>query len=250
MDRPPGTVSIGQGRTDTGTVSPDEIPDRPHDGGEQEMLEDIFLLLKTRSTPRLDLVALFKSDSANQEGTREQRKRFGHNNADEGRKIIVQTIRDYAHATDNLYLLRLLDNFKNFSGNKADPRRRQKTPKPKPTLPADPIERDYQSIVTLVHRLGGRLNMPGGPLATALDRRKPVIRHRNIPIVWPTPWPAWSATGFCCKELAIMVRRSMCQGRTSKNTFPRPRERGIGFAHKSTCRRDFLGYTDRDTTLF
>jgi len=153
VKRPTGTLTIGQGSADSKTVSPEAIPDRPHDSGSQEMLEDIFLLLKQRCTPKLDLVALFQS-IVNGEGTREQRRRFGYDNANRGRKVIVQTIRDYARNTQNWHMLNLLDKFKDFSATKADPKKRQKKPK----LSSNPIERDYQSIATLVHQLGGKLN--------------------------------------------------------------------------------------------
>ena len=84
------------------------------------MLEDLYVLLRRRSTPNLDLAALFQS-ILNQEGTKEQRRRFGHKQADEGRKLIVKTIGDYARTTHNWQLLRLLDRFRDFADNKADP---------------------------------------------------------------------------------------------------------------------------------
>ena len=86
------------------------------------MLEDFLMLLKKRSTPGIDLAGLFQS-ILNQEGTRVQRQKFGHNAADRGRKIIVKTITDYAHQTQNWHLLNLLDRFKDFTGSKADPSR-------------------------------------------------------------------------------------------------------------------------------
>ena len=89
----PGSLSITYGR-DWGVVSPDEIP-APVPSGEQEMLDDVAELLRQRSAPGLDLVALFKSILAG-EGTRSQRVRFGRAKADQGRQIIMQTIEENA----------------------------------------------------------------------------------------------------------------------------------------------------------
>ena len=156
LHRPKGTLTIGQGHADKGTISPNEIPARPSTG-EQEMLEDIFMLLKKRSTPRLDLVALFQS-ILNGDGTREQRRRFGHDKANEGRKIIVKTIEDYAHKTQNVHLLKLLDNFKNFSATKPNAKKRPKRPpKPKSNLPPD--VQDYLSIIDVIEKSRGRASM-------------------------------------------------------------------------------------------
>ena len=70
----PGSLSIAYGR-DQGTVSPDEIPGRPMTD-DQEILDDLTALLRQRSMPDLDLVALFKSILGGK-GTRVQRSRFG-----------------------------------------------------------------------------------------------------------------------------------------------------------------------------
>ena len=57
------------------------------------------------------------------EGTRAQRSRFGYTKADSMRKMIVQVIQQYAHQTRNWHLLRLLDRFRDFRGNRPDPAR-------------------------------------------------------------------------------------------------------------------------------
>jgi hypothetical protein len=151
-----GALSIGYGR-DVGEVSPDEIPDRMP-SGEQAMLNDILSLLKTSSTPEMPLVDLFLSIMRG-EGTKVQRHRFGHAKADMMRKIVVGVIEQYAHRTQNWHLLRLLDRFRDFSGNRAAPARRQVRPQkpPKPIYPPD--EQDYRSIVDVLERNGRSVSM-------------------------------------------------------------------------------------------
>ena len=151
-----GTLSIGYGK-DTGDVSPDEIPDRMP-SGEQEMLNDILGLLKASSTPEMPLVDLFMSIMRG-EGTKAQRHRFGHAKADMMRKIIVQVIQQYAQQTRNFQLLRLLDRFRDFNGNRPDPARQQARP-PKPSKPVyPPDEADYRSIVDVLEKHGRSVSM-------------------------------------------------------------------------------------------
>ena len=223
IHRPTGTISIGQGYEDKGTISADAIPDRPQTG-EQEMLEDIFMLLKKRSTPGIDLAGLFQS-ILNQEGTRVQRQKFGHNAADWGRKIIVKTITDYAHQTQNWHLLNLLDKFKDFTGSKADPsRQRQRKGKPRPKLSSDPIERDYQSIVGLVQQLGGKLTTPKRAAGGGVGQKENhATRHRYTQIGWPTRSATWFVMGFSHKNVVIRAVRSTFLGRISPSIFPRQR---------------------------
>ena len=70
------------------------------------------------------------------------------------RKTIVQVIKQYAQRTQNWQLLRLLDRFKDFSGNRPDPARQQPRPpkRSKPTYPPD--EQDYRSIVDVPEKHG------------------------------------------------------------------------------------------------
>jgi hypothetical protein len=152
-----GTLSIGYG-TDSGEVSPDEIPARMP-SGEQEMLGDITELLRRRSAPGMPLADLFVSILKG-EGTRTQRIRFGHNRADMMRKIIVQTVQQYARQTQNWHLLRLLDRFSGFSGNRPDPARPKPLRPQKPVKPAYPFdEADYRSIVDVLEKHGRSVSM-------------------------------------------------------------------------------------------
>ena len=147
LDRPQGAVSITQGRPKSdpqGGVGAEQIPDRSSEN-ENELITDIMDLLKKKSTPDMPLVALFRSILAG-EGTRVQRTRFGYTKADEGRKIIVKTVEDYAHRTENYRLLRLLDKIRNPEPKKPRP---PKSP-PKPKLP--PKEQDFRSIVDVLER--------------------------------------------------------------------------------------------------
>ncbi len=172
----PGSLSIGYTQ---GQVSPDEIPGRAsHD---TEMLADIVELLRQRSTPALDLVGLFMSILRG-EGTRAQRIRFGYGKADQGRKIIVQTIEQYAVRTQNWSLLRLLDRLRD---TKPEPSRQQVQPQvpkpPKPSYPPD--EQDYRSIVDVLERSGRQANMAilGKLRRRWLERppRDPTSPHAN-----------------------------------------------------------------------
>jgi hypothetical protein len=92
----PGSLSIAYGGQDAGFVSPDTIPGRAS-VGDQEMLDDLVELLRQRSTPQMPLADIFRSILAG-EGTRIQRARFGHDNADTGRRMIVQIIQQYVRA--------------------------------------------------------------------------------------------------------------------------------------------------------
>ena len=81
-------------------------------------------LLRRRSAPEMPLVDLFTSILKG-EGTQTQRIRFGHGRADTMRKIIMQVIEQYAQRTQNWQLLRLLNKFRDFQGNRPDPVRQQ-----------------------------------------------------------------------------------------------------------------------------
>jgi hypothetical protein len=150
--RPTGTLSIYGGRGEAGYVSPDEIPGRS-DGGFQELVSDIAMLLRQKE-PRssLPLVDLFKSILAG-ERTRMQRSRFGYDRADAGRRVIVQTIEQYARQTGNIGLLRLLDRIQNPEPRQPKP---PKAP-PKPKLPPDLA--DYVSIIDVLEKAGRRGTM-------------------------------------------------------------------------------------------
>ena len=100
--RKPGTLSIAGGRTnEPGLISPDQIPSMSA-SADEEMFRDITALLQRQQQfyPRLPLVDLFHSILSN-EGTRAQRAKFGHTAANEGRRIIIQTIAQYARSTEN-----------------------------------------------------------------------------------------------------------------------------------------------------
>jgi hypothetical protein len=155
MARPPGTVTIGQ-RTrrddadSAGTVSPDEIP-ATQSANERELVADITALLRKQTTPNLPLVPVFQS-ILNGASLRDQRAKFGHTTADAARKVIKQTIRDYAVQTQNQQLLGLMD-------RSPKPKRAKvsKTTKPKPH--ADPDIRDRLSIMDTLDKAGGAASM-------------------------------------------------------------------------------------------
>ncbi len=169
-DRPKGTISIG---TDPNTVSPDEIPGRATEN--DELIQDIMGLLKRKSTPELDLVALFKSILAGT-GTRFQRQHFGHDKADLGRKIIVATIHQYAQETENYAILRLLHRIEN-------PEPRQPKPAkalPKPEMPRE--EKLYRSIVELMEKHGRKVGSAilGKYRRRWVERKDPSGNHPNL----------------------------------------------------------------------
>ena len=151
-----GMQSIGYGR-EQGEVSPDEIPARPV-SDEQEMLRDILGLLRARSTPEMPLTDLFLSILQG-EGTRAQRLRFGHSTADQGRKVIVQVIQQYASRSQNWHLLRLLDRFKDFRATRPEPSRKPPRPQESPRRIYPPDEADYRSIVDVLERNGRSVSM-------------------------------------------------------------------------------------------
>ena len=117
------------------------------------MLSDLMELLRRRSTPTMPLADLFLSILQG-EGTRVQRSRFGHSIADTGRRIIIQTISQYAQQTHNWSLLNLLDRIQN-----PDPVRQQ-PPAPRPPEPeVSPDERDFRSIVDVLEKNNRSVSM-------------------------------------------------------------------------------------------
>ena len=178
-NRPAGSLSIGSGRSkhDQGFVSPDEI-----DGGvethEQDLMSDILTLLqrKEKAFPGLPLVDLFKSMIAG-ETSREQRARFGYRSTDQGRKIVMQVIRDYATSTGNHRLLGLLGK---MAGETQQPLR-VRTTQAKPKL--SPQDQDFASIVSVIERKGGSVThaVLGSLRRRWLERppRDPHSPHKN-----------------------------------------------------------------------
>ena len=156
---PKGTVTIG-GRTKdatAGTVSADEIPDKAN-SHEEELFQDIHDLLRRKSTPTMPLSDIWQAMLQGMP-LKKQRQVFGHTKADAMRLTIKATLRDYATKTSNYELLRLLDKFVDFSGNKPDPnshrQRKLKRPKkPKSNLPPD--VQDYLSILDVIEKAGRR----------------------------------------------------------------------------------------------
>jgi hypothetical protein len=168
--RPAGTLSIAPGRQRgdgvAGMISPEEIPDRPGDRAEREMVADLEQLLRVRQrqNPDLPIVDLFMAlISGELPTTRLQRAKWGKARADAARKTIVAAVEDYARATDNWHLLRLLDRFRDFDPTKPDPnarrsRFRERPAKPpKPKVEMSPTEMNYRRIVELMERLGRSL---------------------------------------------------------------------------------------------
>jgi len=159
---PPGTVTIG-GRTKdatAGTVSADEIPDRA-DSHEEELFGDIDALLRRKSTPTMPLSDIWQAMLQGMPLKR-QRQVFGHTKADSMRLTIKAVLRDYAIKTGNHELLRLLDKFRDFTGNKPDPNssrqeKLKRPPKPKSNLPPD--VQDYLSILDVIEKNGSGASM-------------------------------------------------------------------------------------------
>ena len=152
--RPQGSVSIGQGRTQddfSGTISPDQIAARPSDEGDfNEIISDIMdLLRKKEAATGLPLLGVFQAITAGQ-NTQQQRERFGDGPTRAARPVIIQTIKDYAEKSGNYHLLSLLDRFKGFKANQPSPTRRTPVRTVKPVL--SPKERDYRSIVAVIEK--------------------------------------------------------------------------------------------------
>ena len=151
----PNRFSINYGRAGNdpayGTVSAEEIPNRVQNY-DHEMLNDLLELLRRRSTPTMPLADLFLSILSG-EGTRVQRRRFGHSVADTGRKMIVQVIQQYAQQTGNWSLLNLLDRIQN-------PDVRQQAPVPEPPEPElSPDERDFRSVIDVLEKNNRSVSM-------------------------------------------------------------------------------------------
>jgi hypothetical protein len=149
--RPPGTVSIGQGRHKAGDpstgISPDAIAARPSPEPElDELIGDIEALLRRKEASYgFPLVALFRAMTSGK-NTEEQRAIFGDRPTRSARAIIVQTIRDYAEETGNYRLLHLLRHFEGIRSN--TPKAQEKVKRPR----MSDKERDYRSIVNVIAR--------------------------------------------------------------------------------------------------
>ena len=173
-------VPIGYGNAE---VTPDELPGR-EETEDPEMIRDIAELLRRKSTAAMPLADLFR-DIMQGTGTRAQREKFGYTRADEGRKIILKTIEEYANKTQNWHLLRLLDRFKDFRANRPDPASEKPKPKKPPSYRAtmSPDEADYKSIVDVLERNGrsGSMALFGGKRSRWLGRkpRDPNSPHPN-----------------------------------------------------------------------
>jgi hypothetical protein len=177
VQRRPGTVSINPSRrAEAGSISADQIPAKSSENWD-ELVGDILHLLhrQQKDHPELPLVSLFQSVLAG-EPTRSTRSSFGRRVSDLGRQTIIQTITDYAQATENRRLLRLLDRFKDFDGTKPDPIARR-TSQPKPQVEMSPDERDYRSIVAVMEAHGRRANLA----ILGRDRRRWLERKPRDP---------------------------------------------------------------------
>jgi hypothetical protein len=183
IQRRPGTVSIGPARmTEPGSIRADQIPAKSTENW-HELVGDILRLLRRqeREHPEIPLVDLFQSVLAGEQ-TRATRSSYGQRVSDMGRQIIIKTITNYAKATENRQLLRLLDRFKNFDGTKPSVQQSRFLPRqPKPQMSSD--ERDYRSIVAVMQQHGQRANL--GILGKARRRwlefkpRDPSSPHPN-----------------------------------------------------------------------
>ena len=177
VDRPEGTISITPGRSKDdaqGGIWAGEIPGR-ESSAEDELMADIMELLRRKSTPEIDLVALFQSILAGS-GTRFQRQHFGHDRADEGRRVIVATIRQYATATENHALLRLLRRIENPEPRQAP------APKAPPTPEMPREERLFRSIVELMEKHERKVGSAilGKFRRRWVERSDPSGKHPNL----------------------------------------------------------------------
>ena len=189
----PNRLSINYGRAGNdpayGTVSAEEIPNRVQNY-DHEMLNDLLELLRRRSTPTMPLADLFLSILQG-EGTRIQRSRFGHSVADTGRKMIVQTISQYAQQTGNWSLLNLLDRIQN-----PDPVSQQ-PPAPEPSEPElSPDERDFRSIVDVLEKNNRSVSMAVlGKSRRRWMERPPRDPNSSYQTASMMCWLGWFRTG-------------------------------------------------------
>jgi len=182
QSRPPGTLSIGHGDSERGTISPHHIPARKDERGElDELLSEIRIWLKRKEPPTgLPLVRFFDLMMSG-EPMVQQRKRFGDKTAMSARQVVIETIREYAQENGNVALLNMLTLFDDASPTM--PREAKQKPEriPKPQL--SPKEQDYASIVAVIEKLG----RPVGTADFGRYRRKwlqyaprePNSPHRN-----------------------------------------------------------------------
>lgn len=141
-------------KTPSDAIAADEIPERGHGGDERELVSDIveLLRLRQREQPGIPLVDLFQSILAG-DTVPAQKAKFGGRAVDVGRKIIVQTVEDYARSTENFGLMRLLDRIR-------EPGARRATRQTKPAkAKLSPDEQDYASIISVLERNGRMVSL-------------------------------------------------------------------------------------------
>ena len=184
VQRPPNTLSIGQGRwksdDPTGDVSPEAIPQQPSTATDLgEMIADIEMLLRKKEPAYgIELGNLFQAIMSGQNSA-QQRALFGDRKARLGRQIIIQTIEDYGKSTNNYSLLKILQRLKDFQSGQGQ----ATPPAPKPTRPIlSDQDRDFQSIVAVIDKFG---SAGSSQLGTARRRwleyppRNPASGFRN-----------------------------------------------------------------------
>jgi hypothetical protein len=199
--RPSGTVSIGRGRDgDDQAVSPDEIAGRPSsDAGLDELVGDIGVLLRRKERQTgLPLAALFAAIVGGM-SVEEQRRRFGDRAARVGRRTIIQTIEEYARATDNRRLLAMLRRLQGGADQQVAA----------PVRPVTPVlsdkERDYASIASVI----ARFDRPVGSADLGKYRRR-----------WLEYPPREAGSGFRNRleeVLAAMVRDRVLRATKTRN---------------------------------
>lgn len=149
-DRRPKTTCIGPGRKrdDEQGIAADLLPSDPIDDRQfKDMVEDITeLLAKKEAKEDLPLVDFFRDMMAGSRGP-EQRQLYGDKTARETRRIIIQTIQEYASSTGNEHLRNLLAR---LLGEEPDREVTLKKAVPAPKLTDQ--EWDYASILAVVDR--------------------------------------------------------------------------------------------------
>jgi hypothetical protein len=132
-------------RSPASTISADDVASRPdHDREFGELTRDITTLLSQKEKQtKLPLVGLFNAIIAG-ETTAEQRRLFGRRAAEEGRRIVVETIKEFARRTGDVHLLGLFAKLDQPAAT---------SPKPQTAIQS-PKQRDYASILQVLDRLG------------------------------------------------------------------------------------------------
>ena len=194
-----GVLAFGQGQR--AAIDPNEVP-APHSQDQEmaELVADITTMLQDKERASgLPLTAIFQTIMAGQR-TDQQVNQFGDRPTRTMRKIIKDTIREFAHSTGNYQLLHLLQRIEGIEPSRTTP-----THQPlKPLIAAlSPKDKDFRSIVSVVAQFDRPVGMAD------------LGRYRRRWLEYPPRTPNSQFRNRLEEVLDLMVRENVLQAHRS-----------------------------------